>query len=404
MTNFLLSLVVARSVSSEEFGAFAVAFAVFTIAMGISRAFGTDPLTIRFSAVSEDEWRHATGKATGTALVVGCVGGIAVLAVAGLLSGPLRSNLAAVALCLPALMLQDAWRFAFFAKGRPSWATVNDAVWAAALLGAFVLLLVGDVDSAWPFVAGWGAASLVAALVGVAQAQTWPSLAAVRGWVSGNRRLSPSLFGDYAVSTGVRQVVLFGMGALAGLDAVGGFRGATIMFGPVQVVTMGMATLALPEGARLLPRSARTMVLGMAAISLVGAGVAGAWGLAVWLGTPRSLGLELLGDTWDLTRPVLPATAVLIAATAAASGAISGLRVLERARAGFVIRLAAAPFMLGGGLAGAWLGGASGAMWGLAVPMVVSAAAWWRSLLGAASEIDAERSTADAGVVEPSSP
>ena len=50
VTNAALSFVVARSVDVEQFGGFAVAFSVFALAVGLSRALATSPLGIRFES------------------------------------------------------------------------------------------------------------------------------------------------------------------------------------------------------------------------------------------------------------------------------------------------------------------------------------------------------------------
>ena len=41
-------------------------------------------------------------------------------------------------------MLQDSWRFAFFAAGRPAQAFLNDLVWTVLLIGALLVLAVTD--------------------------------------------------------------------------------------------------------------------------------------------------------------------------------------------------------------------------------------------------------------------
>ena len=54
-------------------------------------------------------------------------------------------------------MLQDSWRYSFFALGRGSQAFLNDPVWAVALLPALVLLrATGHANVFW-FVFAWGA-------------------------------------------------------------------------------------------------------------------------------------------------------------------------------------------------------------------------------------------------------
>ena len=75
LTNFLLSAFVARSLGAAQFGAFSLAYVTYGFAINASRGLAVEPLLIRFSGAHLPTWRRATADATGTALVVGLVGG-----------------------------------------------------------------------------------------------------------------------------------------------------------------------------------------------------------------------------------------------------------------------------------------------------------------------------------------
>ena len=62
------------------------------------------------------------------------------LAAAALLGGTARLAFLALGLTLPGLLLQDSWRYSFFALGRGSQAFLNDMIWAVTLLPALVVL------------------------------------------------------------------------------------------------------------------------------------------------------------------------------------------------------------------------------------------------------------------------
>ena len=88
---------------------------------------------------------------------MGLTVGAIILAVAALLSGTTRMAFLALGLTLPGLMLQDSWRYSFFALGRGGQAFLNDTVWAVALIPALVLLReTGHANVFW-FVFAWGA-------------------------------------------------------------------------------------------------------------------------------------------------------------------------------------------------------------------------------------------------------
>ena len=62
-----LSIVVAHVVSPTEFGAFALALAVYYMALGASRALASDPFVVRFSGGDETGLRAARADGAGTA-------------------------------------------------------------------------------------------------------------------------------------------------------------------------------------------------------------------------------------------------------------------------------------------------------------------------------------------------
>ena len=108
MTNFALAILVARSVSTAALGAFGLAFTTYTIKLGATRALCQEPLTVRYSATDEPEWRDGTAAATGVALVLGVLAGIVCVGAAFLFSGALRPSLIVLGIGMPGLIVQDA--------------------------------------------------------------------------------------------------------------------------------------------------------------------------------------------------------------------------------------------------------------------------------------------------------
>ena len=175
---------------------------------------------------------------------------------AGASEGPSRSVLTVVGLLLPFLLVQDVWRFAFFAAGRGSAAFLNDVTWALAMGAAFALLRPSDVT--W-FVFGWAAAGALAAIVGVFQLKVLPSgpVAAVR-WLSRHRDIAPRFFAEFGVGTGVSNLTFVAIGGVAGLGELGRLRAGEIAISPLNVLFPGVALAATPEGVRWLRRISET--------------------------------------------------------------------------------------------------------------------------------------------------
>ena len=66
-TNLALSVLVARSLSVDGFGAFAVAFTVYSFLIGASRSLIGQPLVVRFASRSDVVFRSAAQSAAGAA-------------------------------------------------------------------------------------------------------------------------------------------------------------------------------------------------------------------------------------------------------------------------------------------------------------------------------------------------
>ena len=92
LTNAVLSFMVANAVSAESFGGFSIAFTVFALVIGASRALATSPLNIRFTDVEPAEASRAAAQATGTALLIGLVTGVGSALVGLLLGGPVGES------------------------------------------------------------------------------------------------------------------------------------------------------------------------------------------------------------------------------------------------------------------------------------------------------------------------
>ena len=241
LTNFAVSIYVARTLGAVQFGAFSLAYVTYSFALNASRGLATDPLMVRFSGTDLPTWRRAVASCTGTAAAVGLVTGTCVLAAAALLDGTAKAAFLALGLTLPGLLLQDSWRYSFFALGRGSQAFLNDMIWAVALLPALVFLrATGHADVFW-FVFAWGAAAAVAAAVGPLQARVVPRLSGARGWVSQHRDLGLRYLAEGTSNSASTQLRTYGIGFVLGLAAVGYVQAASTLMGPFMVIFFGMS-------------------------------------------------------------------------------------------------------------------------------------------------------------------
>ena len=111
-TNFLLGVLVARTVGVRDLGAFSVAYATFTFSLGGVRSVASELLVIRHGALSAHEWRNGIKRSTGTALLAGIVIGAGSLIAGAILGGAVGAVLAILGVSLPFLLVQDVSRYA----------------------------------------------------------------------------------------------------------------------------------------------------------------------------------------------------------------------------------------------------------------------------------------------------
>jgi len=375
LANAGLSVVVARSVPAVEFGAFALAFTVYSLVVAVSQSLGAQVVVIRFSGVTGTPWRLAVSAATGTALAVGLLGATVVLPVAAWLPPPMRDVLLAMAVLLPALTLQDTWRTVFVARGTPRQAFVNDALWAllqACLLGGLVAAGVATV--VW-FVAGWGIAAVVAAAWGVRQSRVLPS-SAVRPFLRDHRDVVGPILATTLASMGATQVAFLLIASTGGIEVVGALRAAQTLLGPLNIVGFALSSFTVPEVVRR-EMSRRALIRVSLVLSGVLVAVDLAWGCVLLL-LPDSVGTFLLGATWPGARAALPGLVVFTALLGAMVGASAVIRALARTSYVFWTGAALGLLLLVLPGTGAAVAGVQGAAWGFAAAALgVVPLSWW---------------------------
>ncbi len=393
LTNFAIVLYIVRTVGAVQFGAFSLAYVTYGFVLSASRGLAVGPLQTRFSGTSLPAWRRAVAKCTGTATIGGLVSGIGVLAGALVMHGTARAAFIALGLTLPGLLLQDSWRYAFFALGRGSQAFLNDLIWAVALLPALAVLRVtGHQDVFW-FVLAWGATANVAAVAGAWQAHVIPSLSHAWGWVKQHGDLGLRYLAENTSVNGANQLRTYAVGIIVGLAAVGYLQAVNTLMGPFMVIFLGMTLVTVPEAVRALNRSLRHLQLFCVLAGVVLGVMSLAWGVVLLVALPRGLGIWLMGPIWRPAYPlVLPLTISVVGACIGA-GPTAGLHALGAARRSLRASVIGSAIYLAGGLGGALASGVLGTVWGVGLGTWIGALVWWWQLRAAMRDHDSAASS-----------
>jgi O-antigen/teichoic acid export membrane protein len=383
LTNFAASIYVFHALGPVVAGAFSIAYVTYSFALNASRGLATDPLMVRFSGTDDKTWRIAVAQCTGTSTVVGLACATLVLASTLVLHGATRDAMLALGLTLPGLMLQDSWRYAFFALGKGSRAFLNDVVWAVTLLPALLVLHASRNDNVFWFMLAWGGTASFGAAIGPLQSLVVPNVAGARHWLTRHRDLGLRYMAEGTASSVASQLRTYGVALLLTLGAVGYLSAATTLMGPMTILFLGMALVVIPEGARVLQRSPNRLPAFCALVS-AGLCVAGlVWGVVLLVAVPRGLGQMVLGPHWRPTYPLILPSTISVLGLAVSIGASAGLHALGAAKRSLRAMIIGSAANVGFALAGAATSGLTGTVRGLALASWFAAGLTWWEYRGA---------------------
>ncbi|AKL67959.1 hypothetical protein [Streptomyces sp. Mg1] len=367
-TNILVLVLAARLSSAAAFADFSMVYVAFSVLLGLNMAYVGQTVVLEKGERLGAVCRSAVAF-TG---VASAVVGAALAGLGLLLPGPAGWAFLALGLVLPLVLVQDGLRYCFSALRTPERALAADALRLVCVVPA--LLVQPEGASAGRLVLVWGVSALPALALGL-----WLLRPYVRGAVADltpylrRGHLGQRFVIEFAVGNGSSQLAVLGLGLFATPLAVGALRGATTLFGPLNVLfnsanAFGPPVVGRASGKRGVVRL--TLLMG-SALAVLG----GAWA-AVLYALPRRLGRQLLGDTWDAAAALLPATGAQYAVMGLGTCALLTLRVLNpKATLSLqvVFSLLSVALLLGGYAAF----GVTGAAWGLAAGSALKAAAAW---------------------------
>lgn len=370
LTNIMVLVVAARLSTVADFARFSAVYLVFSVLLGVSGAYTGQPLVLRRGA--SDGTRGACRSAVGFTLLASALVGGLLAAVCVMLPGETARALTTLGLVLPVVLAQDTARYAFATLHAQHVALAADTLRLVCVLGALSVQPHGA--PAARLVAVWGLSALPALLlsVGVLHRRTAGTPVQLSPQLS-KGHLGRRFVVEFGVGNATSQLSVLGLGAVGNPLVVGALRGATTLFGPLNV----LFTSATGFGPPLLGRLAtdRLRVRATAALAALLAVTAAGWATVLAL-LPGSVGRHLLGDTWPTAAALLPATGSQYAAMAVGTCGLLALRLLDPRTTlsiQVVFSLAAVAFLTGGYL----LGGVPGAAWGLCLGSVCKAVATW---------------------------
>lgn len=389
MSSIGVTVVFARSLTAEAFGAVALVLLARVFVIEFGRA------AVAIPAQLDDDPAANSAAPFAVALVLGSFAGAVGLA-ASLLLPHARQALAIVALSLPFLLLFEVVRHLLVTDGRSVDALRLDAG-VALVQGGFLAtsLLTGWSIGPVGHLVVWVGAGSLAALVGSTMLTAGPwTLRAARWWWESTRPIRRGLVSDMLWSQLQRQSVPWFLGGVGSLAVVAGFRGSQTAFRPLALITTGVRMIAVPSLRRARSVGATNVrtqsVEPTVAVSVLLSLIAGAALVAMSL-APESAGRAVFGETWPAMVPLLLPVGLAQLGQAAAVGPQVGLVASGAAdRLARTRRVAVSTLLIGTVSAGlAW--GATAAVWTLGLFSLAQIPCWWWVSITARPPADSEQ-------------
>lgn len=256
--NFLLTILLARWLSADAYGAYALAYSIFLLLMAAHTAVLTEPMLVFGSGRYVDSFRAYLGRVLyGHGGVSALIAGVLAAGSLGLrLVGErvLSDALLALAAAAPAILVVWIGRRAFYALGRPSAAALGSGVYLTVVGAAiYALLRVDAVTPVTAFlsmgIAGAAAGGGLLFLLGP-RFQSAEEAPVVRDVVESHWR-----YGRWSLaSVGVKWVPGNAYYALlpvfVGLEGAGALRAANNLVLPMMHASSALAVLVIPRFVR----------------------------------------------------------------------------------------------------------------------------------------------------------
>jgi O-antigen/teichoic acid export membrane protein len=370
-TNFLTSLIAARLLTLNEYGTVVPALTIGITSIVVQRALVGDTLLAHGSVQTDRERSRLEHDALSSAGALGVICALVAIGV-GQLPFAITSNIGWMGIWLPAVLVQDSYRYVFYSQRRPERALASDLAWAVVQVGALVAIgLLGLTTG--PFVLGaWGGGALIGAVVGALLAHRLPIGGRPLRWARETRHLSGWFAGQVALSQGQSQVIRFFLGTFLRLSALAGFQAIqSLLIQPAQALLLAMQALLVPTLGRLVAAGKRAEVRALTR-KLTGVFAAAGAVLAVTVFLLRRPLIEFV-----FTAKYLPYAGLLLPAAiatlfyAARTPYTAACRGLQNARGTFTIQAISTCATLPACILGSIWFGVIGATWGYAVGSMV---------------------------------
>jgi hypothetical protein len=395
------------------FGSIVVGFSLYYFALALVRAFVGDPLVALSPSGAgpsdQDDPVHGHGHVPaghgpgeldviwpwlrGRLAAIGVVAAT-LIGVVAIIAGSVRGELALLAVAVPALLGQDAYRYLAWARNRPTVVLTMDGVWllsSVGLVGAWAIGFGGGSISGGLILASWCGGGVLSALVGSRSGlldphrragleSPPPALTRRPDGAGSSDDLARSLSWTQALLAVDANGLPVLVAGVAGTAVSAGLRVATLPFMPVTTAVAALRVLALP---RLSAAVASGRSRPVAARVAAGFGAIGVGASGIMLGLLALAPDRWLGASGRMVEPWFALGAVVVVARVVNLPLSDVLALGAGRRRALVCRLGASGLAWTATVVGAVLAGLQGALVARAGASVVAIGIWVVAVTGA---------------------
>ncbi len=394
-SNFALGVFLARWLSREQYGAFALGFSIFLLLGVLYQALLLEPMTVFGGSVYHEHLRCYLSAllrihlfvALGIFLVLGIAAVVAGMAGPG--SG-LPGTLAGAALASPCILLFWLARRTFYLQLSSAFAVAAAFLYCVVFLAGLFLAHGSGVLSPFTAFLLLGAAGLLsgALLLMCLRSRLEASTIALhlreiwkRHWNYGRWALASA--GAMWIPSNIYYLLV---SSFSGVEKAGELRALMNFAAPVQQTHIALSLLLLPYAARVQRKEVRAGLTWKIMLLFVSGAIV-YWIIVVLL-SPEPVFRLLYSDKYLDVVPLVPIVGLASIIGSAFFGPAIALRAMESPKSVFVAQCVSSLFCLTFGVPATWVLGVRGAVWSMAISealAVVAAVFQLRSKVRSAS-------------------
>jgi len=378
-SNFLLGIVLARTLDPNQYGAFGVAFSVFLLLSLVHQSLILEPMGVFGPSQYADRLKQYVGTLLQIQTAVG-VGTLMILALIAFCltkispSPALPSALAGMSFAAPCVLFFWLARRIFYLEMTPAFAIGGAVAYCAALVAGFIVVNNRHQLTAFTAFVVMGIASLIAGglLILLFRPALW-----IHRATSGEVSLQHWTYGRWALAAAVMSWIPFNvyysvLGRASGLAEAGALRAILNLTLPLAQGHLAFSLLLLPYASRMRKRAGDAHGFSLARdISLLYSGSALLYWLVILRFQNQIIDLLYHGNYFRIGQ-YLPQLALACILWAGIFGPAIVLRSMNLPSTVFAIYLGASILTVMVGVPAAWLFGIQGATWAMAASSLLA--------------------------------